>query len=130
MPSPSARWQENHSSLTSPINSIPLLLPVELYWHLGIAPMGAGLSPAPYAFGSDSTPELPDPDSSPRLSQKLFHGCPDGDRVADGAGASELERANARLEKAPLMRITIDPSPRHMQGIGLVPQPERSAIQL
>jgi len=39
-------------------------------------------------------------------------------------------RASARLEKAPLVRITVDPLPRHMQGIGLILQLERSAIQL
>jgi hypothetical protein len=43
----------------------------------------------------------------------------------------ELERAAARLEmEAPLVRIAVDPSLRHKQGIGLIRQPERSAIQL
>jgi hypothetical protein len=43
----------------------------------------------------------------------------------------ELERAGARLEmEATLVRITVDPSPRHMEGIGLILQLERSAFQL
>jgi hypothetical protein len=45
-------------------------------------------------------------------------------------GAAEPERAAARLEEAPLVRIEVDPSPRHMLGIVLIRQPERSAIQL
>jgi hypothetical protein len=45
--------------------------------------------------------------------------------------APELERAGTRLEmEDPLLRIAVDPSRRHMQGIRLIRQPERSAIQL
>jgi hypothetical protein len=42
----------------------------------------------------------------------------------------ELERAGTRLElEDPLVRIAVDPSPRHMQGIRLIRQPERSSTQ-
>jgi hypothetical protein len=64
-------------------------------------------------------------------------------RAANGPGAApmgigvrmelelpELERAGTRLElEDPLVRIAVDPSPRHMQGIRLIRQPERSSTQ-
>ena len=51
-------------------------------------------------------------------------------RASNGPGAAPMV-IGVRMElEDPLLRIEVDPSPRHMQGIRLIRQPERSAIQL
>jgi hypothetical protein len=41
---------KNHSFSTFSNNSVFITVPAERHWHLGIAPMGAGLIPAPCAL--------------------------------------------------------------------------------
>jgi hypothetical protein len=51
-------------------------------------------------------------------------------RASNGPGAAPMV-IGVRMElEDPLLRIAVDPSRRHMQGIRLIRQPERSAIQL